>query len=232
MAAFNDIEDLFRRTLRADAHTEFSALTNRYAERKWLTRDQRDALTAYASLRNAIAHGRYFNGRPIADPVPEVVEGIERLRDLLERPPKALSAVSGQQVKTVHPDDDLQSALSLIGGFDFSQLPVYGEEYVGLLTTNAIARWLAAQLDENGGLAETTLIRQVLQFVEEQDRGYLAPRTLGASEAIDLLEHGANNASPVAAVIITDTGKAHERPLAVVVRDDLPALYAAVDTRV
>jgi len=39
--------------------------------------------------------------------------------------------------------------------FDYSQVPVHGDtDHVSLLTTNAIARWLAHQLELNQGLAE------------------------------------------------------------------------------
>jgi hypothetical protein len=232
MAAFNEIEDHLRHVLGVDQHTEFSTLVNRFADKKHLTRYQRAALAAFGSLRNAIAHSRYFGGRPIADPVTEIVQEIERLRDLLTEPPKALSVVRGQQVKTVHPHDDLGVALSLVREFDYSQLPVYdGDAYVALLTTNAIARWLAAQLGANEGLAETAPIRQVLEFAEQQDRGILRPRTLTTGEAIYLLEHGVRNTGPVAALVITQTGRSQERPLAVLVRDDLPALYESVAPR-
>ena len=231
MAAFNEIEDYFRQSLGEDGHVDFGALLNRYADKRRLTRDQRVALAAFASLRNAIAHGRYFAGRPIADPVPQVVNEIERIRDQLKRPPKALSVVSGQQVKTVHPEDDLVKALSLVREFDYSQLPVYDDAYVGLLTANAIARWLAAQLGGNVGLAETAPIRQVLQYTEKQDFGALESRELTALEAIHLLEHGVGSARPVAALIVTQTGRGTDRPLAVLVRDDLPGLYEAVATR-
>jgi CBS domain-containing protein len=230
MAAFNEIENLLRHTLDEDTHTEFSALSREYADKKRLTRGQRDALSAFGALRNAIAHGRYFDGRPIADPVPEIVVEIERLRDLLLRPPSAMSVISTQQVKVVRPADQLETALAMVREYDYSQLPVYDETYVGLLTTNAVARWLAAELTSNEGLPETTSVSNVLEFAERQDQARLTPRTLSAGEAIELLERGEGRAGPIAALIITHSGKAQERPLAVIVRDDLPALYAALAT--
>ena len=231
MAAFNEIENHIRHALAEDTHTEFSALARRYAERKRLTREQRDALSAFGALRNAIAHGRYFGGRPIADPVPEIVAQIEHLRDLLLRPPTAMSVVATQRVKVVRPADQLETALAIVREYDYSQLPVYGETYECLLTTNAVARWLAEQLTSNEGLAETTSVSHVLKFAERRDQARLAPKTLSAGEAIELLERGEGRVDPIAALIITHSGKAQERPLAVIVRDDLPALYAALTTR-
>jgi predicted transcriptional regulator len=50
---------------------------------------------------------------------------------------------------------------------DFSQIPVYNDKrYLGLLTTNTVARWLADQLERHDGLAEDAPIRDVLAFAE------------------------------------------------------------------
>jgi len=51
---------------------------------------------------------------------------------------------------------------------------------------------------------------------------------LTAAEAIDRLSRGGLGGRPAAALIITDSGKATEKPLAVIVADDLPRLAAAL----
>ena len=172
MSAFNEIEEYLRRSLNEPEHVEFAHLARRFADRQRLTRAQRDALSAFSSLRNAIAHGRYFDGHSIADPVPDVVEDIERLRGLIMRPPTAMGAVSRETVRIVRPESPLVSALELVRAFDYSQLPVYDKgRNVGLLTTNAIARWLAEQLGGEVGLAEGVPISEVMQYAEPQDQG-------------------------------------------------------------
>ena len=124
MIAFNDIEDHFRKTLGADSHVEFIQLARNYADRARLTRPQRDALVTFAALRNAISHGRYYDGRPIAEPVEEVVAQIEHLRDQIKRPPTALGVLGAMQVQTVGPGDPISAALDFVQQFDYSQLPV------------------------------------------------------------------------------------------------------------
>lgn len=57
LAAFNEIEDRFRRVLGLDEHAEFAEMARRYADKKHLPSVQRDALLAFASLRNAIGCG-------------------------------------------------------------------------------------------------------------------------------------------------------------------------------
>jgi hypothetical protein len=50
--------------------------------------------------------------------------------------------------------------------FDFSQLPVYESgQYVGILTTNTIARWLVQQLVD-GGEHRNATISEVMEFRE------------------------------------------------------------------
>jgi predicted transcriptional regulator len=229
LAAFNEIEDHLRRALGADAHVDFGQLTRVFAARRHLLRAQVDALSAFAALRNAISHGRYYDGRPIAEPVPEVVAQIERLRDQITSPPVALTVLRSMEVCSVSPGDPIVRALEYVGRFDYSQLPVYDQgAYVGLLTTNAIARWLAAQLADNGGLAESERIGDVMRFAEPHEKGLLVPRAVTVTDAVHRLTRGGVNGQPVTALIVTADGQAHQKPLAVIVNDDLPALSAAL----
>lgn len=57
-----------------------------------------DAMAASrgASLRNAISHGRFYDDRPIAEPVQAVMAEIERLRDQITAPPKALAILGSR----------------------------------------------------------------------------------------------------------------------------------------
>jgi predicted transcriptional regulator len=224
LAAFNEIEDHFRSALSVDDHTEFASMARDYADSRRLPKEYRDELSAFASLRNAIVHGRYYGGRPIAEPVAEVVDQIEQLRDRIVAPPAALRVLGSMNVCTTGPDQPISSALDHIRRFDYSQLPVYdGAVYAGILTTNAIARWLAAQLAASGGLAEAESVRRVLTFAEPHEQALHVPKTLTAAEAI---HHLSSDGRSTVALIITHSGKITERPLAVVVRHDLPALMA------
>jgi CBS domain-containing protein len=229
LAAFNDIEELFRSRLAADQYVDFAQLEREYGDKYRLPGPHRRDLRAFRELRNAMVHGRYFGNRPIAEPVPEVVDAIERLRDLLVSPPNALTVLGSRDVCVAHPDEPIRTALEHVRRFDYSQLPVYdGREYVGILTTNTIARWLAQQLSRNEGLAEEESTAQVLAFSEPHERAPLVRRTITAAEAIHKLSHGGDNGTPVTALIMTDRGLSSEMPLRVIAVADLPLLSASL----
>lgn len=229
LAAFNEIESHFRTVLKVGDHVEFAQMAREYADKKRLPRQQRDTLAAFASLRNAISHGRYYGGRPIAEPVAEVVQQIETLRDQIKAPPTALAILGVMDVCTARLDEPISTALEHVRRFDYSQLPVYdGGTYAGLITTNAIARWLADQMAESGGLAEVEAVRRVLEFAEPHERALHVARSISAAEAVYQLSYGGQAGKPASALIITAAGKITEKPLAVVVAEDLPALTTAL----
>lgn len=229
MAAFNEIEQLFRSKLGADEYVDYAQLEREYGDKYRLPVPQRKALRAFRELRNAIVHGKYFGGRPIAEPVREVVDEIECLRDLLVSPPIALAVLGKRDVRVARIDEHIRTVLEHVRRFDYSQLPVYeGQQYVGILTTNTIARWLASQLMLNEGLAEEETVRQVLTFSEDHERALLVRRTITAAEAIDKLSHGGANGAPVTALIITDRGLRSETPLRVIAVSDFPQLSASL----
>jgi hypothetical protein len=229
LAAFNEIEDHFRKVLGADEHAEFQRMAQSYAASRHLPREQRDALSAFASLRNAISHGRYYGGRPIAEPVDAVVGQIERLRDRILTPPRALSVLGTTEVRSADVAEPVSAMLQHVQGLDYSQFPVYDKgAYVGLLTTNTIARWLAAQLSSSGGLAEVEPVGRVLAFAEPHEQARHVPRTITAADAVYQLSSG-GRARRSSALIITERGQSSEKPLALVVDDDLPALLKALE---
>jgi CBS domain-containing protein len=198
LAAFNDIEELFRSKLGVGPYVDFAQLERDYGDRYRLPGQHRRDLGAFRELRNAMVHGRYFGNRPIAEPVPEVVDAIERLRDLLVSPPTALAVLGTRNVCVAHPDEPIRTALEHVRRFDYSQLPVYdGREYIGILTTNTVARWLAQQLSQNEGYALEESTAQVLGFSEPHERALLVPRAITAAEAIHKLSHGGANGTPV-----------------------------------
>jgi CBS domain-containing protein len=229
LAAFNDIEDRFRRVLGLDEHAEFAQMARQYSDKKRLPPAQRDALLAFASLRNAISHSRFYDGHPIAEPVQEVVDEIEHLRDQITSPPKALTVLGSRQVYLTRPSDPISAVLERIARFDYSQVPVYDDiRYVGILTTNAIARWLAHQLELNQGLAEGEPVHRVLEFAEPHERARLARPAITAAEALDQLAHGGEGRTPVTALIVTEGGRPTDTPLRMITSSDLSALSAAL----
>lgn len=221
LAAFNDIENHLRSLFNAERHTPVSELIRMSRRRLSLTQSQLSSLEAHRELRNAISHERDYDGEPIADPVEAVVADIERLREQIIDPPRVLSVIAAGNVKIAEASDPIDSALKLVRDHDFSQIPIYEEgAYKGLLTTNAVARWLAAQLIEFDGLVERATVKEVLAFAESHEVAKFVPRNLSLMRAVHELAEGGVNGQPLAALIVTDAGNPSQSPLAVIVAED------------
>ncbi len=225
LAAFNDIEAHLRSELNAKRSDSFRWMV-RLAEKKHLiSSTQAESLDAFAELRNAISHGQYNNFKPIADPRPDTIDSIEQIRDLLINPPVALQVLSRQKVQLLKLDDPISDALDIVRSTEISQFPVYdGKKYVSLLTTNTIARWVAADLQDNHKLDART-VREVLDYAETSDSATFMPRTATAQEVIDVM----TGSELPWSVIITEHGEEHQTPLRIISGRDMRALIEFVD---
>lgn len=228
LAAFNEIEQFLRQELNAKKSDGFSWMV-RQAQRRHLVRtDHAEALQAFADLRNAISHGTYRENQPIAEPLAETVEEISRIRDLLLDPPLALGILGPHAVRSFAPGDDIREALGIIRTTRISQFPVYESgTFRALLTTNTIARWVAADLDDNDHLDGRT-VREVLEYAEDNDFAVFLPRTATAQEVVDELTTPARDGSLPRAALLTEHGRANQKPLRVVGGSDMAALLDAI----
>ncbi|AWB84109.1 hypothetical protein [Corynebacterium liangguodongii] len=224
LAAFNTIEKHLRSALGAKRGDGFTWMVGKARRAGILTQRQGDVLTEFAELRNAISHGEYEDFRPIAEPLPETVAEIERIRDALLRPTAALSVTAGEAVSTFAPGDAISGPLALIRDKDFSQFPIYeGNRCVGVLTTDAIARWVAADLGADGTLDART-VAEVLRYGERVERAVFLSRDATVAAAYNALTTPLDDASLPRILIITESGVATGRPLGVLTAADLPAL--------
>lgn len=123
---------------------------------------------------------------------------------------------------TASPQNPLRETLIEMAGRSFSQLPVYQSgKYIGLVTTNAVARWLASEIDEAGELlSEGTTVGHVLDFAEGYERAVHVARRTSVASVIETLMRP----NPPVAVIVTESGGTAEKPLGVFVSTDLAYL--------
>lgn len=188
------------------------------------------SLKAFAALRNAIVHDKYRDGLPIATPHPDVVTAIKAVRDQLRDPPRIATVLEDRgPVQTVGPGVGVWRALRAMTSQDHSQVLVYGDEgYAGLLTTNAVARWVASKVDDAGDLiTEEVAVSDVTGFAEGYEVAEFVRRSAPVTAVIDLLRGGVGDGPPVA-VVVTRNGKRSERPLGILVVHDLPDLIARI----
>lgn len=227
LAAFNDIEAYLRSELGAKRSDSFRWMV-RLAEKKHLiSKEQSEALDAFAELRNAISHGPYNNLRPIADPRPDTVTMIEHIRDVLTDPPIALQVLPRQKVCSLRMEDSITDALEIIRTTEISQFPVYSDnDYVALLTTNTIARWVAVDLGDNSHLDATT-VAEVLDYAEASDSAVFMPRTVTAQEVIDVM----TGPDLPWSVIVTEHGKPDQKPLRIISGRDMRAMLELMEVK-
>lgn len=229
LAAFNDIEAFLRDALDAKKTDSFKWMCSQAAKRGVITRGQEDDLREFAELRNAISHGAYRDFKPIAEPLPETVQEIQRIRDALLEPATALGVVGqDQRVVTFSPDDEIREALQAVRETGHTQFPIYDDgACVGLLTTNAIARWVAAELETADSIDSTT-IREALKLSGQHDQAVFLAKNATAAQAIDALTTPLESGALPRLAIITEHGNANQRPIAVVNATDIPALAEQV----
>ncbi len=110
----------------------------------------------------------------------------------------------------------------------FSQAPVKTGTGFALITTNAVARWFAANMAKQGGIVDMAPISDVLAFAEAGDQLRTATPTTTVVEAINTLSGQARpNQEPPAALLLL--GKVGEPPQALCTRADLALLYAQLE---
>jgi CBS domain-containing protein len=227
LAAFTAIERHFKSRLNDD-DAPFADLVELYAQRFAISTPDRDALHTFRRLRNLLVHNRSPRGGAVAEPVAEVVEAIERARQRILNPPTVLQTLEHRPVVHFSPSDAISSVLDEVRKEGYSQFPIYESgKFRGLLTANCISRWLADRL-ATVGLVESETVGEVMKFTEPQDHAVHLPKTVTAMQAIRAMSPPTDGRPAPQALIVTDTGKTHERPLAIVVAEDVALLFRTI----
>lgn len=195
-----------------------------------VVKPNRDTLDFLADLRNTIQHSRRLGGQPIATPRLDAVKAIEDLAEQIERPHKVNEFMVKDPI-TVTADTSLPEAARLIVAHSLSQVPVVDAEgrYDWLLTTNALARWMGAKYEADGGalLEEGGTVADVRQWGESHDVAKTVQPTLTARKACNLL----TSAEGPTALIVTSDGKQTGTIAGILTRFDVPVMLAKLDVR-
>jgi len=129
-------------------------------------------------------------------------------------------------VLAAQPSDQLRTVLIQMATGDFSQVPAYdGERLLGLLTAERLLMYIASSLKADPDpIVEIDLsirISDVAGAITPCPRFSVDTSPLVILEAFRESEIGGN---PLTAVIITQHGRADEKPLAIISAADLPLL--------
>jgi hypothetical protein len=232
MSAYNEIEEHLKREL-GNPGKPLKALLNDAVEGNHVTAQQRQALHPLMTLRNAISHGSYHRHLRIAEPVEEAVAGLELLRESILRPALAREVLPARSVVGFQASDPLSTLLQAVAANNYSQFPIYRQrEYVGLLTTNAVTRWLAVQITTGSQVTPDVPLEDMLHFIEMDERAAFLPSDTKASDVVARLSPSDDGSPPHLAVILTPGGLTHEVAEAMAVADDLHLLIPSITVRI
>lgn len=223
--AMANIEAALKISLRGRRFTPLKVMAETSRSAGALTEEQHNSLIALADLRNALSHEAYRGGSPIATPHQTTIDEANRLLAYLKSLPLALDLLERYPIKKVSPTDPMTTALTHVQD-DFSQFPIYdGDVYIGLLTTNAIGRWLAEQCRSDVDVRTDAIVADLYAFAESSEVAVPLRSEATAAETIRIL---GDDDKPVRAVIFTESGSINDTPVAVAVREDVHCLYRAL----
>jgi predicted transcriptional regulator len=218
LTAFNRVDAAMRkRTKQEDRTIPFAEVAIKFGKSTYF-RDG-DFIRLVAQLRNFLIHENRNLHEELAVPAESLVVRLERIAADLSAPEKVEKRFVGEGVATVKPDQSLKQVLQLVSGSGFSQFPVINDEkIVGLLTENGIARWLSSQVATESMVefAEVT-VGMVLAHEEQRENMILIGRLRELNEVRMLFSANAL----LEAAVITQSGKADQKPLGILTRWDL-----------
>jgi CBS domain-containing protein len=225
--AFHTIEKDLRRRTNAGPDVRFYRLVDLAAPKDAVIARHQVDLKEWADLRNAIVHEK--TRRHIARPFAGTVREIERIAELLRRPPLLRQVLGRQRVHVAEASDPVGQALKVMYHQRFSQMPVYSRDrLIGLLTAETFARFVAASSSESAMTHLATPIVDVLPHEEDARHYELLSRSATSTETLALFDAYEAEGRYLDAIIVTRTGRRTERPTGIVTVFDVPRLQASL----
>jgi predicted transcriptional regulator len=178
-----------------------------------------DFLAEIGDLRNALVHSRTDEEHYIAVPSEQTVLELEQIEKNLFSPDRVIPRFE-RKVQTLSGDQTMADLLGLMRDDGYSRYPVYDKEgFVGLLTTNGIARWAAGSVKGNRLEIDLSQVKvsDVLAEDHRRDRVAFVSRDAFIDDVDDLFSREKH----IEAVIITPSGKPHEKPIGMICAPDI-----------
>jgi len=228
LEAFNLIERRLRKITNSEKGTTFFSLVNAAAIENSFVRHSTDDLKEFGDLRNAIVHER-TDGHVIAEPNARTLKKIEYIKSILYDPPKVIPMFK-TKVLSFSVKDSIAAVVSILVENSFSQFVIYdGTEFIGLLTSNTIARWLGSCVDGDDILiAEETPISVVLEYTEIPNSYSFIKRKATIFDALEIFYDLEKKGKSCDAVLITESGKPNEHLLGIITVWDIPKIYRKI----
>jgi len=224
--AFNQIEQVLNERFRPGFHVGFAELIRRMQSTDSVIKRFGADLREYAELRNAIVHNRRENF-VIAEPHPDIVEEICRIRDLILNPP-SIANLPHRDIFRITKQASVKETLITFGKNDFTRCPIVdGNRIIGLLTARSIARWLSSSISQLDEL-KTANIEQVLPWAIKEKYAIVNSRSR-LHDVYELFKAQLRDGGSLQAVIVTKTGRPELPILNIITASDLPMIFTLID---
>ncbi|WP_028784069.1 CBS domain-containing protein [Thalassobacillus devorans] len=219
--AFNQIHQQLKMINGYPKNDNFMELLQRSKIKHSVIRHHFDNLKQYAKLRNALVHEKIRDDYYIAYPHREVVEEIEKIKQTLDQPPKAID-VATRPVLFFKSNSHLTKIVEAFNRFKVSQFPIYGEDqqFLGLLTNDGVVRWLSRNMHNDCIQMGEVRASDILKLEKNHNVRFLSEK----NSIFDLessFERSFEQNLKLKAVIITGDGSQHSKPLGIVTTWDL-----------
>lgn len=225
---YNELCYIMKKQTNAETGTSFGELIYAAAKRSATVDRHRSWLKSIEYLRNAIVHDSDKSETIIADPRPEVVDGLRRLVDALTKP-VTVSERFRKLIDTFSECDELGQVLAYMEKKDYSQVVVKVKDKHGVLSSEGIVRWLSRARDV--GLADLEGATVGAAYVCEDSESC---QFLGRYEPLDAAILAFETAIPkriprLQAILITHHGRPTEEPLGIITPWDIIGLASTDD---
>jgi predicted transcriptional regulator len=138
---------------------------------------------------------------------------------------RLLDVLVGSEVMTADADEPIGPVVERMYERAYSQVPVYrGKNLIGLLTNDAVARWLGSMPGRSRRSAERTTVAEVLGIAESGHPFELVSGDATVHETLAHFEQAMREGRPLSAILVTRDAAASARPMGIVTATDLPRL--------
>lgn len=224
---FNDIEEHLNKK-DTNSSLGFARLIGKYQDRDKIVRQYADDLMHLKDIRNILVHNNDY----YAIPNEYSLEKIKNIRDKIINPPKVYPLFNSK-VETVSNQQPIIKVIKFMKERSYSQVPVVNSdnEFLDLITNNAISRWIGSLADEDGArmIFEQALVKDVLDYEQESSvYEFISKETL-IVDVIDMFEESQKQGKHLEALFITESGKKSEKLLDIITSWDLPEMYSELE---
>jgi predicted transcriptional regulator len=137
---------------------------------------------------------------------------------------RLLDVLVGSEVMTADADEPIGPVVERMYERAYSQVPVYrGKNLVGLLTNDAVARWLGSSQSRSPRHEKTT-VAEVLALAEVGQSFELVGHAASVHQVLAIFDRAMHEGAPISAVLVAQDGVATEKPIGIVTVADLPLL--------